>query len=62
MALLGGTVGALVARRRLRHKTRKQPFAALLFLIAGVQMLFFLSMLIPAVRNAVVDAILQTVL
>lgn len=34
LALLGGSPAALFAQHRLRHKTRKQPFAALLFGIA----------------------------
>jgi uncharacterized membrane protein YsdA (DUF1294 family) len=34
-AALGGWVGALAGRRWFRHKTRKQPFATLLLLIAG---------------------------
>ncbi|WDF73574.1 DUF1294 domain-containing protein [Novosphingobium sp. KACC 22771] len=38
MAAIGGTPGALVARQMFRHKTRKQPFSAYLWLIALVQM------------------------
>lgn len=34
LALVGGTPGALWARRRYRHKTRKQPFTAILQAIA----------------------------
>lgn len=34
LALLGGSPGALWARSRFRHKTRKQPFATILDLIA----------------------------
>ena len=34
LAFLGGSVGAVWARRRFRHKTRKQPFARNLDLIA----------------------------
>lgn len=36
LALIGGSPGALWARRRFRHKTRKQPFATYLDLIAMV--------------------------
>ncbi|PZQ61128.1 MAG: DUF1294 domain-containing protein [Sphingomonas taxi] len=37
LAALGGTPAALRARRRYRHKTRKQPFTFHLHLIAAVQ-------------------------
>lgn len=36
LAALGGSPGALWARRRFRHKTRKQPFATMLDVIAMV--------------------------
>lgn len=36
-ALAGGTPGAFLGRHVFRHKTRKQPFTALLWLIAVVQ-------------------------
>ncbi|USU11008.1 DUF1294 domain-containing protein [Sphingomonadaceae bacterium OTU29THOMA1] len=36
LAFVGGSPGALWARRRFRHKTRKQPFATYLDLIAMV--------------------------
>lgn len=36
LALIGGSPGALWARRRFRHKTRKQPFTLCLDLIAMV--------------------------
>ncbi len=49
-ASMGGSFGAMVAQRRLRHKTRKQPFAgqlrriavtqALLLVLAAVGLLF----------------------
>ncbi len=38
LAALGGSPGAFAARHLLRHKTRKQPFATLLWLIALVQL------------------------
>jgi uncharacterized membrane protein YsdA (DUF1294 family) len=37
LALIGGSPAALLARRRFRHKTRKEPFSTLLLLIVGVQ-------------------------
>jgi uncharacterized membrane protein YsdA (DUF1294 family) len=37
LALVGGSPGALAARRMFRHKTRKQPFSMWLFLIVAVQ-------------------------
>jgi uncharacterized membrane protein YsdA (DUF1294 family) len=37
LALLGGSPAGLLAQRRLRHKTRKQPFAGLLAGIALLQ-------------------------
>ena len=38
LAMFGGSAGALLARRLFRHKTRKQPFSAFLFLIAVLQL------------------------
>lgn len=37
LALIGGSPGALLARRLFHHKTRKQPFSAQLYLIAVMQ-------------------------
>jgi uncharacterized membrane protein YsdA (DUF1294 family) len=36
MALAGGSLGALAAQQLLRHKTRKQPFRALLVAIVAL--------------------------
>ncbi|MFC3440095.1 DUF1294 domain-containing protein [Sphingobium rhizovicinum] len=36
-ALAGGTPGAFLGRHVFRHKTRKQPFSTLLWLIAAAQ-------------------------
>ena len=37
LALIGGSPGALLARRWFRHKTRKEPFSTQLLLIVIVQ-------------------------
>ena len=37
LAAIGGSPGALLARRVFRHKTRKQPFSAVLWGIVAVQ-------------------------
>ncbi|MDB5722013.1 MAG: cold-shock protein [Alphaproteobacteria bacterium] len=37
LAAIGGTPGALLARRLFRHKTRKEPFSTRLLLIAALQ-------------------------
>ena len=37
-ALLGGSPAAKLAQRRLRHKTRKQPFARRLNVIVGLHL------------------------
>jgi uncharacterized membrane protein YsdA (DUF1294 family) len=37
LALIGGSPGALLARRLFRHKTRKEPFSTQLFLIVALQ-------------------------
>lgn len=37
LAAAGGTSGAIAAQQLLRHKTRKEPFRTILWLIALVQ-------------------------
>jgi uncharacterized membrane protein YsdA (DUF1294 family) len=34
---LGGSLGAIFAQRRLRHKTQKQPFKTMLYAIIALQ-------------------------
>lgn len=37
LAVLGGSLGAMLAQQALRHKTRKQPFAMILWAICATQ-------------------------
>ena len=37
LALIGGSPGALLARKWFRHKTRKEPFSTTLLLITAIQ-------------------------
>jgi len=38
LAVMGGTPGALLARRLFRHKTQKEPFSTMLLVIAALQL------------------------
>jgi uncharacterized membrane protein YsdA (DUF1294 family) len=38
---IGGSVGAVLAQRRFRHKTQKQPFKTLLYSIIAAQIILF---------------------
>ena len=37
LALIGGSLGALLARKLFRHKTRKEPFSTQLLIIVALQ-------------------------
>jgi uncharacterized membrane protein YsdA (DUF1294 family) len=37
LAFIGGSPGALLARKLFRHKTRKEPFSTQLLVIIGLQ-------------------------
>ena len=37
LAVIGGGLGAVTAQQMLRHKTRKEPFRSLLYLILAAQ-------------------------
>jgi uncharacterized membrane protein YsdA (DUF1294 family) len=37
LAIIGGSPGALLARRLFRHKTRKEPFSTYLLVIVALQ-------------------------
>jgi uncharacterized membrane protein YsdA (DUF1294 family) len=47
IAAIGGSGGAIAAQQILRHKTRKQPFANRLLMIAGVHLGIILALAAP---------------
>ena len=53
LAAVGGSPGAFVAIELFRHKTRKQPFRARLWTIAGLQLAVLIALSRPPVREAV---------
>ncbi|PTM98910.1 DUF1294 domain-containing protein [Mycoplana dimorpha] len=46
LALVGGSLGAVLAQRLLRHKTRKEPFRSILALIIGCQLAMAIAWII----------------
>lgn len=46
VALIGGSLGAMIGRRVFRHKTRKQPFAGILKAIFGLHILLVLGLIL----------------
>ena len=52
LAAIGGTLGAIIGQRVLRHKTWKEPFQTHLVAIAMIQAVVVLAMFVPQVRNA----------
>ena len=50
LALFGGSGGAILAQQQFRHKTRKQPFKALLYLIAILHVGLVVTLMIPSAR------------
>ena len=57
MAFVGGSPGALLARRRLRHKTRKQPFSVALYLIVGVHLVLVAFFTVAGIRGALTETV-----
>lgn len=57
VALFGGWPGAKIGQRVFRHKTRKQPFAGLLNVAMGVNLIGVCALLYPPSRRALLDLI-----
>jgi uncharacterized membrane protein YsdA (DUF1294 family) len=55
LALIGGSLGAISAQQVFRHKTRKEPFRTLLYLIVMLQIVTAASWLLaPDAMNDLV--------
>ena len=52
LALVGGWPGALVAQKKMRHKTRKQPFRTVFWLTIVLNCALFFWLLTPQGQNA----------
>lgn len=59
LALLGGSLGAKLAQHRFRHKTRKQPFAAILNLIVLAHMCFAIAWTQPNLREHIKQVLIS---
>jgi uncharacterized membrane protein YsdA (DUF1294 family) len=51
LAMLGGSLGALLAQQIFRHKTTKQPFRRWLVAIALYHILLAIFLLVPPLRH-----------
>ena len=49
LAAAGGTSGAVAAQQLFRHKTRKEPFRSILWLIAAAQAALLVALYVRAV-------------
>ncbi len=49
LAAAGGTSGAIAAQQLFRHKTRKEPFRSILWLIAALQAVLLAVLYVRAV-------------
>jgi uncharacterized membrane protein YsdA (DUF1294 family) len=52
LAAVGGSIGAVVGQRTLRHKTSKEPFRTYLLLIIVLQVAVAVALSFPQVRDA----------
>ena len=48
LAVLGGSIGAKLAQRRFRHKTRKEPFRTVLNFVLGFHIILIIAISIKS--------------
>ncbi len=52
LAFIGGSLGALIGQRVMRHKTQKQPFRSLLIAIVSFHIVMGILLFVPGIRAA----------
>lgn len=52
LAFIGGSLGALIGQRVMRHKTHKQPFRSLLIAIVSLHIAMGVLVFVPSIRGA----------
>lgn len=55
IAMMGGALGSVLGQRIFRHKTRKQPFKALLYTVIIFQTMLVFAIIVAPIRNAVLS-------
>ena len=59
LALLGGSIGTVVAQQTIRHKTRKEPFRSKLVGIVALQVLVMIALAIALLVTESPEALWQ---
>ena len=60
-AFLGGAVGAKIAQKAFKHKTRKEPFRTWLNVFLVWNCVVYLALLVPSVGLFMLDVVVWTV-
>jgi len=59
LAMMGGSVGTVIAQQTIRHKTRKEPFRSQLIGIVLIQVLMLIVLTVALVNSGSPDALWQ---
>ncbi|MBS1183500.1 MAG: hypothetical protein H6Q99_3380 [Proteobacteria bacterium] len=59
LAMMGGSLGTVIAQQTIRHKTRKEPFRSQLVGIVLIQLLALIVLIVALVNSGSPDALWQ---
>lgn len=59
LAMMGGSIGTVIAQQTIRHKTRKEPFRSQLIGIVLIQILALTALIVAPVISGSPDALWQ---